>query len=382
MQVRIISCWFATSYGAYTSDLRVALQKQLETEIGIIASNCGCGDAVEVRRQFQSTTSDYFEFPHLCYYKSKSRFKYWLRNRARHLLYRERARRYLSRTGNAEVVHFQQTLNALGSVAVFNWLKMRSRVAKVVTIHELDAQQLDFPETNLTYNRADRIIVLARELKEQLISLGVDSERIDIIEHGVTVYPPANKPREGILFYGGHHFGPNKGVETLFAAMAIVRKELGAKAPILTVHGHYGETTPEYGLKCAEKAGLNNIRWLNQVGVKATMAEYDNALLCVLPFTGSFAGFPAVTAMAHGVPVIGTRRAGLPEHLGDLGVWIEANDAQGLAAAILKLLGDDASRRELADRGRARAAKLFTWDIIAAKTITSYQKAIESRKSR
>ncbi|MBI4489186.1 MAG: glycosyltransferase, partial [Deltaproteobacteria bacterium] len=98
------------------------------------------------------------------------------------------------------------------------------------------------------------------------------------------------------------------------------------------------------------------------------------------PFTGSFAGFAAVNALANGVPVIGTRCAGLPEHLGDAGVFVEANDSQGLANTIVDLLTDNALRRNIAATGRARAETLLSWDTIAQKTLDSYKRAIRIKE--
>ncbi len=381
MKVKIISCWFATSYGAYSDGLRRALERRLGAEVGVIASNCGCGDPVQVRRQFQDRRCDYFEFPTISYFKSANPVKYWLRNKARQLIYRERAKRYLTRTGDADVLHFQQTLNAYGSVALFNWLTMPSRAARVVTVHELDPYQLDFPESNLKYNRADRIIVHANEMKESLISLGVDGERIDIVEYGVEIRPISDGTREGIIFYGGHRLHSGKGLETLLKAMALVKRRLGPDTPVLKIHGHYGETTPEYGLRIANESGVaSNIRWLNQISLEATISEYQRTLLCVLPYTGSFAGYPAVNAMANGVPVIGTRCAGLPDHLGDAGIWVETNDSEGLAKAIVDLLNDKVLRRNIVAKGRARAETLLSWDTIAQKTLASYERAVQFKE--
>jgi glycosyltransferase involved in cell wall biosynthesis len=378
MKVKIISCWFATSYGAYSDGLRRAVERRLGAEVGVIASNCGCGDPVQINRQFQDHRCDYFEFPTISYFKSANPVKYWLRNKARDLIYRERAKRYLARTGDADVLHFQQTLNAYGSVALFNWLAIPSEAARVVTVHELDPYQQDFPENNVTYNKADRIIVHTNETKAILISQGVDGERIDIVEYGVEIRPVSNETREGIIFYGGHKLHSGKGVDTLFKAMALVKRRLGPNSPVLKIHGHFGQTIPEYGLRAANEHGIaDDIHWLNQISPEATISEYQRSLLCVLPYTGSFAGFPAVTAMANGVPVIGTRLAGLPDHLGDAGTWVEANDAEGVAKAIIDLLADEARRRDIAAKGRERAEKLMNWDVIAQKTLSAYEKAIQ-----
>ena len=86
MRVTLISCWFQTSYGAYTHSLRRALESRLGTDVGVVASNCGCGDAAEVRREFQDRRCDYFEFPHVHYFRSPNRVKYLPRNAARQLI--------------------------------------------------------------------------------------------------------------------------------------------------------------------------------------------------------------------------------------------------------------------------------------------------------
>ena len=90
-------------------------------------------------------------------------------------------------------------------------------------------------------------------------------------------------------------------------------------------------------------------------GSTAAVGEYERALLCVLPYTGSFAGYAAGLAMAHGAAVIGTLRAGLPDHVGDAAHFIAENNAGELADAIVELLSDEAARRDLAARtGKGR----------------------------
>lgn len=382
MKVKIISCWFANSYGDYNNGLRLGLERRLGEEVGVIASNCGCGDPSEVNRQFMNSRCDYFESPHLIkYHSSVNPIKRWLRSQGNQLIQRVRAKRYLNRTGDAAVLHFQQTLNAYGSMALFNWLSMPSNAARVVTVHELDIHQRDYPQTNLKYNLADRIIVHTDALRQELISLGVESERIDIVEHGADIGPISSETREGIIFYGGHHLYSGKGLEVLFQAMALLKERLGPNTPLLKIHGHYWPT--DYRLQLASEAGITeNVRWLNQISLEATISEYQRSLLCVLPYTGSFAGFPAVNAMANGLPVIGTRCAGLPEHLGDAGTWVEMNDSEGLANAISDLLSNEVLRHNIAAKGRERAEALFSWDAIARKTLGSYEKAIRSKEQR
>jgi hypothetical protein len=139
MRVKIISCFFTTSYGAYTDGLRQGLERRLGQEVGIIASNCGCGDPMERNRCFQDRRCELVEMPNIPYWTMSTKAKQWVIDTARQVLYRERARRYLKRGGAADVLHFQQTLNAFGSVAVYNWLALPCPdAARIVTVHELD----------------------------------------------------------------------------------------------------------------------------------------------------------------------------------------------------------------------------------------------------
>lgn len=64
-------------------------------------------------------------------------------------------------------------------------------------------------------------------------------------------------------------------------------------------------------------------------------------------------------AMAAGVPVVVTATGGLPGLVGDAGVLVPVGDAEAVARAVDRLLGDPAERERLARAGREVAA---TWD--------------------
>jgi glycosyltransferase involved in cell wall biosynthesis len=383
MKVKILSCFFTTSYGTYTDGLRRALGRRLGQEVGVIASNCGCGDPMELNRIFMDGQREFIEFVNVPYYKKSNAAKQWLMVQARQTVYRERARRYHKLDGDADVLHFQQILNAFGSVTAFNWLNMPCAAARVITIHEFDPHQLDHPEISVGYNKADGIIVHTEKMRGELVSAGVRANLIDVVQHGIEISPVSEQPREGIVFYLGHKFNWSKGLSTLLTSLAILKKEMGPAAPNVSIHGHYGSTTPEEAKKLVRESGNEaNVRWLNEISFEEASNLYQRTLLCVLPFTGSFAGYPAALAMNCGAPVIGTREAGLPEHLGDAGVWVERDDPIGLASAILRLLNSDEERRRIAGLGRARAESELSWDAIAQKTIRVYEKAIEEKQCR
>ncbi len=381
MQVTLIACPFKTSYGAASESLKKALEKKTGKAVQWLASNCGCGDDVEINRQFQMPGCTYFDMITITDHPTPNRWKLRLKLEARKFFYYFRARKYRKLAAGAEVVNFQQTLNAYGSTVLFHWLNQRSQAARVVTIHELDRHQLASPESNKIYNKADAIIVQQGAMKDQLIGLGVDPGKIEIVPHG-TDLPPSDegRAREGIVFYGGHHPLKGKGLHAVFKAMALLKTRLGPAAPKLKVHGYFSAEDLAAVQALAAQFGLaGGVAWLNQISMPEVVQQYRSSLLCLLPFTGSFAGLAAATAAAVGLPVIATKNAGIPEHIGEDGVWIGGDNAEEIAAQIERLLGSEQLRCELSQRLRKRAEQCLSWDVVAGKTLTVYERALRQK---
>jgi glycosyltransferase involved in cell wall biosynthesis len=83
-------------------------------------------------------------------------------------------------------------------------------------------------------------------------------------------------------------------------------------------------------------------------------------------------GFPVLEAMACDVPVVTTRAGAIPEVAGDAAVLVAPDDVDALGTAIAALLSDDARRRELVTRGRARVEQ-FSWGATAAGLTAEYR---------
>jgi glycosyltransferase involved in cell wall biosynthesis len=75
-------------------------------------------------------------------------------------------------------------------------------------------------------------------------------------------------------------------------------------------------------------------------------------------------GLPPLEAMTAGVPVVATRTGSLPEVCGDGADLVPVRDPDALAAALTRVLTDDAHRAELTRRGRAVAGR-HTWPAAA-----------------
>jgi alpha-1,3-rhamnosyl/mannosyltransferase len=108
---------------------------------------------------------------------------------------------------------------------------------------------------------------------------------------------------------------------------------------------------------------------------------YAGARLVVLPSIDEGFGLPALEAMSAGIPVLVSNRGSLPEVVGDAGDIVDATDAEGLAAAMERLVTDEvyAARRACAGLERAKA---FTWDAAATAVHRAYLDAVERRRQR
>lgn len=103
---------------------------------------------------------------------------------------------------------------------------------------------------------------------------------------------------------------------------------------------------------------------------------YQQADIFIFPSVWNEAfGMPIVEAMSMGLPVIATRGGAFPELVEDekTGLLVERGDADALAEAILRLLGDDNLRIAMREAGQQRAVEKFAWDYQAQKLLHHYQ---------
>lgn len=105
---------------------------------------------------------------------------------------------------------------------------------------------------------------------------------------------------------------------------------------------------------------------------------YGAAAGLLLPSLYEGFGLPALEAMACGCPVLAAQAGALPEVVGNAGMLLPPEDVEAWRQAVLKLLRDEALRRELVDKGRERAAR-YTWEECAVRTLAVYRRALEAR---
>ena len=80
--------------------------------------------------------------------------------------------------------------------------------------------------------------------------------------------------------------------------------------------------------------------------------------------------------MSAGVPVVAARAGSIPEVAGDAALLVEPSDERALAAAIDRVLTDDATRADLVARGRERL-HAFSWPKTTRALAACYRQLAE-----
>lgn len=179
------------------------------------------------------------------------------------------------------------------------------------------------------------------------------------------------------IYVGG--FSPHKHVDAVVRAHAAVARECGDAPPRLLLVGatsgdvFHGDQ-PRIRRAIAEAGTEALVRWTGFVPDDELRHLHTGALALLLPSASEGFGLPAVEAAACGTPVVATTASPLPQLLEGGGLFVPPGDVHALAAALRRLLADEAARRAMGDRARRRAAAL-TWDRCAGDALAALREA-------
>lgn len=223
---------------------------------------------------------------------------------------------------------------------------------------------------------AARVVVINEQTKRFLLSLGVTDQRLVKIYPGVAeefFRPPAEvdafraryRLREKRVVIAVARLVPRKGLAELIDAFpAVLRAVPGAQ---LLVVGD-GPERPLLQARVERQGLVGAVTFLGRTpldDVRRALAAAEVFALTPVDDPDDPEGFGIVylEAAAAGIPAVASRAGGVPEAVLDsrTGLLVPARDPAATAAALVRVLTDDALRQRLGAAARDRAAKEFHW---------------------
>ncbi|MGH9300953.1 MAG: glycosyltransferase family 4 protein [Acidimicrobiales bacterium] len=269
------------------------------------------------------------------------------------------------------------------------------RAVRVVTVHDLttvrfpqmcdDATQA-FPGL-IRRALADGAWVHtpSRFVAEEVVELlGADPHRVRAVSHGIPALaldPPEPVPslvgRPYILALGT--IEPRKdmvGLIQAFDAVAGAHPDL-----VLVLAGRPGWLLEPFERAREAARWRDRIVSLGYVSPGQRRWLLDSAWLFAFPSLYEGFGFPALEAMASGVPVVATTAGALPETLGSAARLCPPGDPEALAGALEEVIGDEGERTRLVDLGLAHIGR-FSWEACGAGLARLYADAFREGTDR
>jgi len=174
-------------------------------------------------------------------------------------------------------------------------------------------------------------------------------------------------PDEYITFVGT--LEPRKGLEQLLIALASIE---GLPLAVIGPEGWGGVSVNDL----VTRTGIapHRVHALGRLGDADLAAVLSASRGLVVPSIEEGFGLPVLEAMSLGVPVIHSTAEALREVAGQSAIEVDVHGKNGTIklAEALTGLDDETLRRDLASRGKARAAQ-FSWDASAARLASVFQ---------
>lgn len=241
--------------------------------------------------------------------------------------------------------------------------------------------------------KARSIITISEYSKKEIIrSFRINPGKISVIYNGVSNEYQQVKDvsiitktrskygiRDNYILYVGN-FKPHKNVEAIIKAYNNLSEDMKSQFQ-LVLAGKKGDTIGQLQERISRLSLENRVIFTGFINEEDMPALYSGASLFVMPSIYEGFGFPALEAMACGVPVTVSDRASLPEVVADAGVIINPEDIDALTEAMLKILGNTALREDMMLRGLNRA-KLFTLDKTSSRILQILEEIAGERKKR
>jgi glycosyltransferase involved in cell wall biosynthesis len=206
---------------------------------------------------------------------------------------------------------------------------------------------------------------------------GVSPAQLHVVPLGVDtgLFKPADHRVSGRIIAIASADVPLKGVSKLLHAVARLRVERNLDVQLVSRLEPNGPTE-----KLIAELGISDIVHSSSGLSDTELADLlASAEVACIPSLYEGFSLPAVEAMASGTPIVASRAGALPEVVGDDGECarlVRPADVDELTKVLGELLDSPLERHRLGVAGRRRALAVFSWESVAAQTVSVYERAI------
>jgi glycosyltransferase involved in cell wall biosynthesis len=277
-----------------------------------------------------------------------------------------------------DVVHIQQ-----GHLWLNPSLRFLRRYPLVVTVkdpvaHPGDRGGAKTPQIimNIAFRAADRLIVHAASLTDELVRVGhVSSDRIHHVPIAFDAsvgQVDASLPEEpATLLFFGRIWG-YKGLDHLIRAEPLISEMVPRLRIVIAGEG---EPFDRYRSLMHNPDRFEVYNTFVDKSLRGRL--FSRAAVVVLPYRQASQSGVVPVAYAFAKPVVATTVGGLPEVVDDgvTGLLVPPGDVESLADAIARLLLDEDLRHRLGANGRKKFERTLSVEAAAEKTLDVYRLA-------
>ncbi len=260
-----------------------------------------------------------------------------------------------------------------GVVAAFFYKAcLKAGVPYVVHFHGVDATGREIlsrwgDEYRKFFRNAAAVVAVSQAMRSQLISLGAPPERLVLSPYGVSVAmgqlarPQACPP----VFLAVGRFVEKKGPQKTLEAFARVHRQEPSSKLIMVGDGPLLRGCRQWVLENGLEGSVTFAGVQSRAAVSRLMANSRVFVQHSLTASdGDTEGLPlaVLEAGAHGLPVVATRHAGIPDAVenGTHGFLVEEGDVAGMAECMARLAVDATLAVQMGSAFRERVVSQFS----------------------
>jgi glycosyltransferase involved in cell wall biosynthesis len=255
--------------------------------------------------------------------------------------------------------------------------------------------QFFYNATQLTYDRADKVITLFEKNRKLQVDYGCDPKKIEIIPNGISIKNFKDIARKdekdnSINIGALIRVVPIKDVMTLIHSFAVVKDEIPEAK--LYIMGPIDEDEEYYEQckKLVQRLGRKDVFFTGTIKTLDYVGKMDILALSSISESNPIA---VLEGMACAIPYVCTDVGncrdlmygtddGAGDTYGYAGIIVPVMDYKGFAKALIKLIKDEGLRKKLGQNGFNRLSNLYIQEQVIEKYKDIYASLYQESKGR